>query len=147
MFWNAFPRIVQLLFLSIAVDQQNHKSFRITVHSSNFVFFEPVQNMEPTARHRKHLHPPIPVNLKMEAVCYIAVGIIFRKYQDVWVKLVGAHGSTSPRISALIISPVNWIWLSGRTIVGSRWLFLYRKSVFSLEKRRIASGLCDVAMN
>jgi len=33
----------------------------------------------------------------------------------VWLMLVDAHGSTSPRTSASMRSPLTWSWSSGRT--------------------------------
>src|SRR5229473_4393515 len=95
----------------------------------------------------KHLNVPSrEIRVQEEAVRQLTVGIVLRKDKHVRLILIHAHDSKSPCTNALITSPFT-IWLRGRTVVGSRWLFRTRTNVFSSEKRRTASGLWDVAMN
>src|SRR4029077_17801997 len=105
--------------------------------------------MGPTTGLWQHLHLPvsIPINLLVKTIGQLAIGIVLRQYNEVWESFVDAHGSTSPRISAPTRSPCTLNCSSLRTIVGSRWLLLKSTRVFSSEKRRMASGLCEVAMN
>src|ERR1017187_428636 len=117
-------RPAQPVLLTVEIDQQNHKSVRMLIHSTNVIRFETIQDLGPAARHLEHLDTPSRERLIHEkAIRQLAVGIVFGKHQNVWLVSVDAHGSTSPRTSAPTRSPPTCNSLSGRTTVGSRWLF------------------------
>src|SRR5437899_6980395 len=105
------------------------------------------QHLTPSADLWKHLDiPSQEIRVQEETVRQLAVGIVLRKDIHMRLILIHAHGSKSPCTNALTRSPFK-SWFTGRTVVGSRWFFRTRTKVFSSEKRRTASGLCDVAMN
>ncbi len=84
-----------------------------------------VQDFGPTAYLGEHLDFPSPERMIQEETSrQLAVGIVLGKNEDVRLIPVDAHGSTSPRINAPTRSPFIWNSLTGRTTVGSRWLFL-----------------------
>lgn len=81
-------RLAQSILLTVEIDQQNHESVRRVIHVTDMIRPELSQDLIPAACHREYVHLSNLEKLHVKAGGQLAVGVVFRKYKDVWLILI-----------------------------------------------------------